>query len=709
MLHAQAPASFKYQAVIRDAGGQFVASHAVSIEVKILQGSASGNVVFSEVQNTQTNAFGMVSLLIGTGSSQTGSIAGIDWTAGPYFMESDVDPAGGTNYQVMGTSQLLAVPYAMYANKTGFSDKLQVMPSAAPVADSALFEVKDHLGQIVFAVYESGVKIYLNAGAKGGQGGFAIGGRTPGKGTVQNIFNASLDSVRVYIDTTTAKGGQGGFAVGGRDQGNKGELPDYFSITNSKIPRIINPSKPGILWYPTKSSFLAGQVLVESPDSVGPFSIAVGDSAKAIGTNSQAFGYRPIARANYSTAIGNNALATGNVSFALGSGAQASADYSFAFGSTGLNEDGTASGSMTQASGMYSFAFGMGSSSSGYGSFSYGMNCNASGDYSTALGLGASASGTCATALGYYNSAQSYKSTVLGTYNTLSSSYSTTSWVGTDPLFVLGNGTGGYQFIKLLNGKKGILANPILISGIIRPPILTINRSNAFMVFKNGDAILGGGSTYTADQATRFFVYKSIGSSSAYNYNAGITIKESNAYDYGHDMVVYDKDNYTKLYIAAGNPGYPTLFVSNINSSAAYALYVVGNAYITGSWSGSDERWKKNIIPMSNVLDKVMQLDPVHYEWRTREFPEMNFSDGEQMGVIAQQTEKIFPELVKTDNKGYKAVAYDKLSVVAISAIQQQQKEITELRSQVQLLQQENEKLMQLQSRLEALEKQAGK
>lgn len=695
--YSQAPKAFRYQAVVRNSSGQFIASQLVSFKISILKESESGNEVYAETQSATTNEYGLASLQIGKGTVVSGNLSDIDWSSGLYFLKIWVDPNGGTAYTLMGTSQLLSVPYAVYASKSTASDKFKVAPLVPQDPDTALFEVKDHNGQTVFAVYESGVQVIVNGGGKGGRAGFAVGGRTSTKGTVENIMNVSMDSVRIYIDTTQVKGGQAGFAVGGRSP-NKGTIPSYFSITRSLTPQIINPAKPNILWYPSKTAFWAGQVLIEHPDSVGKFSIAVGDSARAIGINSQAFGYRPTARADYSTAIGNNALASGNVSFALGSGAQATGNYSFSFGSTGLNEDGTPSGSMTRASGMYSFAFGMGSNSAGYGSFSYGMNCNASADYSTALGLGANVTGRCATSLGYYNTAQAFKSIVLGTYNVISGT--TDSWVDTDPLFVLGNGTGGYNFIRLLGkGSSGFIL-PIIIDPlpIIRPPILTINRSNAFMIFKNGNALLGGGSTYTTDQGARLFIRKKPGSSTAYNYEEGLKIREGGLYDYGPNIAVQDYNGNT------------VFWVKSSNSTYTYTLWIAGSAYASsGVWTASDSRLKTNIIPLMDVLRKVDLLNGVQYEWNTKDFPQMNFERGQQIGIIAQDIEKIFPELVKTDDKGYKSVAYDKLSVVAISAIKEQQKEIESLKTEIELLKKENARLQTLESRIEQLEQKTGK
>ena len=111
----QSPQSFKYQAVVRDASGNILPSQAVSFKISIIQTSPSGTVVYTERHSATTNEFGMVNLTIGGGTVLSGSFSSIDWGSGPYFLKVEFDPAGGTNYTVMGTSQLLSVPYALYA------------------------------------------------------------------------------------------------------------------------------------------------------------------------------------------------------------------------------------------------------------------------------------------------------------------------------------------------------------------------------------------------------------------------------------------------------------------------------------------------------------------------------------------------------------------------------------------------------------------
>jgi hypothetical protein len=118
-LNAQSPLKMSYQAVIRDGSGNLVVNHAVRTKLSILKGSASGTVVYSETHNIVTNVNGLSTLTIGGGTVNTGSMSGIDWSQGPYFIKSETDPTGGVNYTIIGTSELLSVPYALYSANGG--------------------------------------------------------------------------------------------------------------------------------------------------------------------------------------------------------------------------------------------------------------------------------------------------------------------------------------------------------------------------------------------------------------------------------------------------------------------------------------------------------------------------------------------------------------------------------------------------------------
>ncbi len=115
MAFAQAPEKMSYQAVVRNNNNVLVSNHVVGMRISILQGSATGTAVYTETQTPTTNAIGLIAIEIGTGTLVTGTFANIDWANGPFFVKTETDPNGGTNYTLTGTNQLLSVPYALYA------------------------------------------------------------------------------------------------------------------------------------------------------------------------------------------------------------------------------------------------------------------------------------------------------------------------------------------------------------------------------------------------------------------------------------------------------------------------------------------------------------------------------------------------------------------------------------------------------------------
>jgi len=114
-VFAQSPEKMSYQAVIRNSSDELVTNQPVGMQISILQGSASGTAVYIETQTPTTNANGLVSFEIGAGTVVSGDFSVIDWANGPYFVKTETDPTGGTSYTIAGTSQLLSVPYALYA------------------------------------------------------------------------------------------------------------------------------------------------------------------------------------------------------------------------------------------------------------------------------------------------------------------------------------------------------------------------------------------------------------------------------------------------------------------------------------------------------------------------------------------------------------------------------------------------------------------
>ena len=118
-LEAQAPQKMSYQAVIRNTSNALVASTTVGMRISILQGSSTGSSVYTETQTLVTNANGLVSLEIGTGTVVSGTFSTINWATGPYFIKTETDPTGGSSYTIFGTTQLTSVPYALFSATSG--------------------------------------------------------------------------------------------------------------------------------------------------------------------------------------------------------------------------------------------------------------------------------------------------------------------------------------------------------------------------------------------------------------------------------------------------------------------------------------------------------------------------------------------------------------------------------------------------------------
>jgi hypothetical protein len=115
---AQAPNMFNYQASIRDGAGLLLSSQEISMRVSLLQGSTHGTQVYTEKHNVTTSEHGIINIIIGTGNSSD-NFESIGWKDGPFFLKVEIDLQGGVNFTELGITQLLSVPYALYAEQAG--------------------------------------------------------------------------------------------------------------------------------------------------------------------------------------------------------------------------------------------------------------------------------------------------------------------------------------------------------------------------------------------------------------------------------------------------------------------------------------------------------------------------------------------------------------------------------------------------------------
>jgi len=153
-----------------------------------------------------------------------------------------------------------------------------------------------------------------------------------------------------------------------------------------------------------------------------------------------------------------------------------------------------------------------------------------------------------------------------------------------------------------------------------------------------------------------------------------------------------------RLRILAGQSGTNGLnilengFVGLGNVAPTVRLQVTGDIIANSIAGSSDARFKTNITPISNPLQKVLALRGVHFNWNTEAFPQKMFSDKRTLGFVAQEVEKVLPEIVQTENttEGYKSVQYDKVVALLVEAMKEQQKQINQLQKQVKKLRQKH-------------------
>lgn len=126
---AQTNSGISYQAVIRDSNGDLIENEKVAIRFSILHETPSGNVLYRERHQVQTNEDGLISLIIGTGSASQGDFDKIDWSAGSRFLQTELDPDGGSDYTINGVTEMTAVPYAYYAEHVRNADDADADPA----------------------------------------------------------------------------------------------------------------------------------------------------------------------------------------------------------------------------------------------------------------------------------------------------------------------------------------------------------------------------------------------------------------------------------------------------------------------------------------------------------------------------------------------------------------------------------------------------
>jgi hypothetical protein len=201
---AQAPQKMSYQAVVRNADNTLVANQNVSARIWVLQGSANGTAVYIETQTAVTNANGLMTLSVGEGTSVSGSFGTIDWANGPYFLKTEIDPAGGSSYALETVQQLMSVPYALYANEAGnsFSGDYNDLTNTPeiPTVPTNVSAFTNDAGYLTAATVQSAVTIPTNVSAFTNDAGYITAAQVPAQ--VNADWNATSGAAEILNKPT---------------------------------------------------------------------------------------------------------------------------------------------------------------------------------------------------------------------------------------------------------------------------------------------------------------------------------------------------------------------------------------------------------------------------------------------------------------------------------------------------------------------------
>jgi hypothetical protein len=733
---AQVPQGFTYQAVARNVEGEVLSEQNINAQIS-LQNEDGTVSYYVETHSITTSPHGVLKLVVGNGEPIEGVFNDIPWGTATIFLKVEIDPAGGNSFTHIGTSPLYAVPYSLYslngspgADGVGISDvidngdgtitfyltdettfttpnligpqgiqgsegpqgpqgevgpvgpigpegpegplvsgvtdqtlrhdgatwvasdnifnddtnvgigtntpgeKLEVAGNIKvqgkvigesievnqPVAeDLPIFVVKNNLGQIVFAVYESGVRVYVDdTGVKGTKGGFAVGGLSDQTKLLgAEYLRVTPDSVRININTGTTglKGTRGGFAVGGLSDQTKSVPSDMFFIAPDSARIYVNNTTTV---KGTRGGFAVGGLSDQTKTNADNFLLLTPDN--------YFIGHRAgdsITTGLYNTFLGyetgvRSTVGNGNIFLGFNAGHENiwGALNIFIGNNVGYNFTGVDDGEENIFIGNTA-----------------GYNCTTA---SGSVFVGTRAGYNCGQSHGNtFIGDRTASSGVAGSYNTL---------LGAAAGFRIG----GEQnvLIGAFAGNTNETSNNNTLVGYAAGSHST-GSNNVFIGSLAGDYETGSNRLHIANNGTESLIYG----------------------EFDNSLVVVNGD-----------------------------LEVIGTVL-----KASDMNLKQNLIKVSSGLSKITSLSAYHYNWNSEAKEKYHFKDNPQIGLLAQDVEKVLPELVSKSSNGYKTIDYSSLSAVLVEAIKEQQQIIESLKQKVDQITSENNKLQVTQTDIEQL------
>lgn len=622
-LQAQPPQKISYQAVVRNSTNALVTNQPVGVKITILQGSATGTPVFAETHTPTTNANGLINIVIGTGSPAINGLLDVVWSTGPYFIKTEIDPAGGTAYSITSTSELLSVPYALYAKKAESTNLLNLPFAGSSHSINNAFSVKNNNG---IAIVGWGDDAYGNTFG-------VVGSTNSGVGIGVRGINKSTTGIALGISGETYS--SEGVAVKGIANSSNGSAAGVMGEVSS-------PNGIGVAGYSTSTTGSAVGVLGYSSalDGTGVSGESKWIGVKGINRSTTGFAYGVQGEVYSPDGIAVMGYSSSKTGTSKG-----------VYGLTYSDEGKGVLGENRSTTGSNYGVYGYSASTEGYGVYGESSYCGVRGRNFTKTGTAYGVQGlvNSSSGIGVEGTAYSMTGNTIGVYGQSASL----------------EGTGLWGFSSSLTGKtKGVVGyinSPDGFSGYFAGGKFHV-RGRVGVGTETPDA--GIHLKGTGFPETFMFLEAATGNDAGFRIYEGATAKwhifnDVNAgglrmYNTAAATAIFCKQDNSNVGIGTITPGYKLQVGNSGDGTQARA-----NAWNTFS----DARLKKDFTEINRPLEMVEKLTGYYYYWKE------GVDQNRQVGFSAQEIRDVMPEVVSEGEDGLLSVEYGKISPLLLEAI----------------------------------------